>query len=138
MTSVHLEKNTKEWNEKFSFIEEISPDKVAEFIKNQNPQVITIILFFCKTEFSREVLKNLPFDMQMEIVPKLYSIENINTDVLQIMVDTLYEDFQMINKGHINPSSSSKTNLQKILSIYEDDIETQKKIQEINPDIQFN
>ena len=75
----------------FEAIERMSPLQLLQFIQNEHPQTIALILAHLKPTNSAEVLEQLPEDLQTDVAVRLASLETISLEVIENVSAVLQE-----------------------------------------------
>lgn len=66
---------------------------LANFLKNEYPQTIAVILSKIRAEHSANVLRNLPNDLSIEVVGRMLRLESIQKEALDHIENTLRTEF---------------------------------------------
>jgi flagellar motor switch protein FliG len=75
----------------FEAIERLSPVQLSQFIQNEHPQTIALILAHLKPSASAELLESLPEDLQSDVAVRMASLETISQDVIKDISSVLEE-----------------------------------------------
>jgi flagellar motor switch protein FliG len=75
----------------FEAIERLSPVQLSQFIQNEHPQTIALILAHLKPSASAELLESLPEDLQSDVAVRMASLETISQDVIKDISAVLEE-----------------------------------------------
>ncbi|PMP90377.1 MAG: flagellar motor switch protein FliG, partial [Desulfurella sp.] len=89
-----------ESNVGFGYLENIDPKQLVKFIQNEHPQTIAVILSHLDQSKAAEVLSLLPKEIQIDIVVRMASLENISPNVIKRvseMLETKMEDLSGSN-----------------------------------------
>jgi len=123
----------EESNDKaLSFLEVLPPEKICEFISNESTSVISIILSMLNPKISSKVLMLLPKTKLPEIIKKLSSKIEINSDAFDIIVSKLKTKFEEYKKEESNTINiSGKEKLIEILK-FSDPEKSKDIIQELS------
>ncbi len=76
--------------EKLSNVQE---SVLANYLKNEYPQTVAVVLSKIKHEHAARVLTSLPEDFSLEVVERMLKMENIQKDILEKIEDTLRSEF---------------------------------------------
>lgn len=71
----------------------VQPAVLANYLKNEYPQTVAVILSRIATEHSANVLAELPEEFSMEVVTRMLSMESVQGDVLEKVEQTLRQEF---------------------------------------------
>ncbi|MDX1975112.1 MAG: flagellar motor switch protein FliG [Rickettsiales bacterium] len=71
----------------------VSEEILANFLKNEYPQTIAVVLSKIKTDHAARVLMNLPEDLSMEVVLRMLSMEAVKKEVMDGIEKTLRMEF---------------------------------------------
>jgi flagellar motor switch protein FliG len=66
---------------------------LANFLKNEYPQTIAVILSKIRPEHAANVLRNLPNDLSIEVVGRMLRLESIQKEALDHIENTLRTEF---------------------------------------------
>jgi flagellar motor switch protein FliG len=66
---------------------------LANFLKNEYPQTIAVILSKIRAEHSANVLRNLPNDLSIEVVGRMLRLESVQKEALDHIENTLRTEF---------------------------------------------
>lgn len=66
---------------------------LANYLKNEYPQTVAVVLSRIATEHSAAVLTNLPEEFALEVVGRMLAMESVQTDVLEKVEKTLRQEF---------------------------------------------
>jgi len=76
--------------EKLSNVQE---DILANYLKNEYPQTIAVVLSKLETEHASKVLAALPEDLSLEVVQRMLGLDPVQKDILQKIESTLRTEF---------------------------------------------
>jgi flagellar motor switch protein FliG len=88
----------------FEAIERLSPVQLSQFIQNEHPQTIALILAHLKPSSSAELLESLPDDLQADVAVRMASLETISQDVIKGISSVLEEKLKPVGTFANNPS----------------------------------
>lgn len=71
----------------------VSEEILANFLKNEYPQTIAVVLSKIKADHAARVLMNLPEDLTMEVMLRMLSMETVKKDVMDGIEKTLRMEF---------------------------------------------
>jgi flagellar motor switch protein FliG len=80
----------------FEAIERLSPMQLSQFIQNEHPQTIALILAHLRPSASAELLESLPEDLQADVAVRMASLETISQDVIQGISSVLEEKLKPV------------------------------------------
>src|SRR6476646_9284842 len=75
----------------FEAIDRLNPIQLSQFIQNEHPQTIALILAHLAPNSSAELLESLPEDMQADVAVRMASLETISQDVIKDISSVLEE-----------------------------------------------
>ena len=93
----------EEENRKIPFknLQEVDPRVLANFIKNEHPQTIAIILVHLEHEKASEVLSLLPENLQFEVTNRIATLETVPPDLLREVDEVLEKELlSMADEGY--------------------------------------
>ncbi|MEQ1789142.1 MAG: flagellar motor switch protein FliG [Rickettsiales bacterium] len=71
----------------------VSEEILANFLKNEYPQTIAVVLSKIRGEHAARVLMNLPEELTMEVITRMLSMETVKKDVMDGIEKTLRMEF---------------------------------------------
>jgi flagellar motor switch protein FliG len=80
----------------FEAIERLSPVQLSQFIQNEHPQTIALILAHLKPSASAELLESLPEELQADVAVRMASLETISQDVIKGISSVLEEKLKPV------------------------------------------
>jgi len=83
------------WN-LFQQIKRLDPKTLANFIKNEHPQTISIILAHLDTAKTAAILGDLPAPLQTEVMCRMAELENVPPGILEEVDQVLQEGIAML------------------------------------------
>ena len=73
----------------FQFLQQVDPKDLVNFIQNEHPQVVALILAYLPPDFASALLQKLPEEDQAEVSVRLAMMERTSPDVLEDIEDTM-------------------------------------------------
>jgi flagellar motor switch protein FliG len=71
----------------------VSEEILANFLKNEYPQTIAVVLSKIRADHAARVLMNLPEDLTLEVIMRMLSMETVKKDVMDGIEKTLRMEF---------------------------------------------
>lgn len=71
----------------------VSEEILANFLKNEYPQTIAVVLSKIKPDHAARVLMNLPDELSIEVVMRMLNMESVKKDVMEGIEKTLRNEF---------------------------------------------
>ena len=71
----------------------VSEEILANFLKNEYPQTIAVVLSKIRPEHAARVLMNLPEELSVEVIMRMLSMETVKKDVMDGIEKTLRMEF---------------------------------------------
>jgi len=71
----------------------VSEEILANFLKNEYPQTIAVVLSKIKPDHAARVLMNLPEELSVEVIMRMISMESVKKDVMDGIEKTLRMEF---------------------------------------------
>ena len=71
----------------------VSEEILANFLKNEYPQTIAVVLSKIRAEHAARVLMNLPEELTVEVITRMLSMETVKKDVMDGIEKTLRMEF---------------------------------------------
>jgi len=75
----------------FEAMDRLSPVQLSQFIQNEHPQTIALILAHLKPSSSAELLESLPEELQADVAVRMASLETISQEVIKGISSVLEE-----------------------------------------------
>jgi len=80
----------------FDAIERLNPMQLSQFIQNEHPQTIALILAHLTMNSSAELLESLPEDIQADVALRMASMETISPEVIRGISAVLEEKLKPV------------------------------------------
>ena len=80
----------------FEAIDRLNPMQLSQFIQNEHPQTIALILAHLTPSSSAELLESLPGDIQADVAVRMASLETISPDVIRGISAVLEEKLKPV------------------------------------------
>lgn len=80
----------------FEAIDRLNPLQLSQFVQNEHPQTIALILAHLNAGSSAELLSSLPEDMQAEVAVRMSRLETISPDVIRGISSVLEEKLKPV------------------------------------------
>src|SRR5215510_2124144 len=80
----------------FEAIDRLNPMQLSQFIQNEHPQTIALILAHLTPSSSAELLESLPADIQADVAVRMASLETISPDVIRGISAVLEEKIKPV------------------------------------------
>ena len=80
----------------FDAIERLNPMQLSQFIQNEHPQTIALILAHLTMNSSAELLESLPEDIQADVAVRMASLETISPEVIRGISAVLEEKLKPV------------------------------------------
>jgi flagellar motor switch protein FliG len=80
----------------FEAIERLNPVQLSQFIQNEHPQTIAMILAHIKPGNSAELLESLPEDIQADVAVRMATLDTISQDVIKEISSVLEEKLKPV------------------------------------------
>ncbi len=71
----------------------VNEEVLANFLKNEYPQTIAVVLTKIRSEHAARVIMNLPEDLAMEVIMRMISMETVKKEVMEGIEKTLRMEF---------------------------------------------
>src|SRR5262249_32270709 len=75
----------------FEAVDRLNPMQLSQFIQNEHPQTIALILAHLTPKSSAELLESLPEDIQADVAVRMASLETISPEVIRNISSVLEE-----------------------------------------------
>src|SRR5207247_8583846 len=80
----------------FESIDRLNPIQLSQFIQNEHPQTIALILAHLTPSSSAELLESLPEEIQADVAVRMSSLETISPDVIRGISAVLEEKLKPV------------------------------------------
>jgi flagellar motor switch protein FliG len=80
----------------FEAIDRLNPTQLSQFIQNEHPQTIALILAHLAPNSSAELLESLPEDIQADVAVRMAMLETISPDVIKGISAVLEEKLKPV------------------------------------------
>lgn len=80
----------------FDAIDRLNPAQLSQFIQNEHPQTIALILAHLRANSSAELLDSLPEDIQADVAVRMASLETISPEVIRGISAVLEEKLKPV------------------------------------------
>src|SRR5438876_7395837 len=80
----------------FEAIDRLNPMQLSQFIQNEHPQTIALILAHLASTSSAELLESLPEDIQADVAVRMASLETISPEVIRGISSVLEEKLKPV------------------------------------------
>lgn len=120
----------------FNLLKNIDPRQLVNFIQNEHPQTISLILTQLTPHQAAAVMAVLPPELQSEVALRVAGMEKISPDVLKEVESTLEAHFQNTAGRDLSVSGGAKS-IAEILNLIESAAEKNilQAIEAENPDL---
>lgn len=71
----------------------VSEDILANYLKNEHPQTIAVIMSRIKTGHAAKVLSTLPDELAFEVMQRILVLDNVSREVIETVESTLRSEF---------------------------------------------
>ncbi len=86
----------KQAKQSFAYLEAINPKQLSDFIKDESPQAVAVILSHMESSAASEVLSSLNEDMRVRIAMYMATIRDIQPEVIRTMSDVLEKKLESL------------------------------------------
>jgi flagellar motor switch protein FliG len=90
----------------FDAIDRLNPLQLSQFVQNEHPQTIALILAHLTSSSSAELLESLPEDIQADVAVRMASLETITPDVIRGISSVLEEKLKPVG-GYASSSTAA-------------------------------
>src|SRR5437867_12888833 len=80
----------------FESIDRLNPIQLSQFIQNEHPQTIALILAHLTPSSSAALLESLPGDIQADVAMRMATLETISPDVIRVISTVLEEKLKPV------------------------------------------
>ena len=101
----------------------MNPESIADFVKDEHPQIVSTLLTQLDSELAGQVLEKLSFPMQTAVIERIALMEDVNSEAIEEL-DALVEDYFQKEKPDKVPSVGGPSIAANILNNVKTDIES--------------
>ena len=87
----------------FQFLQQVDTKDMVNFLRNEHPQVVALVLAYLPTDRAAEVLANLPEEVQPEVSVRVAMMERTSPDVI--------EDIETVIRSRLGTNFSPRAEL---------------------------
>ena len=102
----------------------MTPEAIADFVKDEHPQIVSTLLTQLDSELAGQVLEKLNRSMQTAVIERIALMEDVNSEALEEL-DALVEDYFQKEKPDKVPSVGGPSIAANILNNVKTDTESQ-------------
>ncbi len=73
----------------FEFLKRTEPSQLLNFIQNEHPQTIALILSYLEPEYAASILSSLPVELQIEVTRRITTMDRTPPDIVMDIGKTL-------------------------------------------------
>ena len=92
----------------FSLLKDVDPMHLLEFIRNEHPQTIALILSQLIPAQASQVLSQLPEDVQTDVIMRIATMEKISPEVIREIEAVLDVHLKEVISGNLSASGGVK------------------------------
>lgn len=92
----------------FEMLKDVDPTHLLEFIRNEHPQTIALILSQLIPGQAAQVLGQLPEDIQTDVAMRIATMEKISPEVIREIESVLDEHLKEVISGNLSSSGGVK------------------------------
>ena len=86
----------KQAKQSFAYLEAINPKQLSDFIKDESPQTIAVVLSHMDSGSAAEVLNSLDEDIRVKVTMQMATIKDIQPDVVRTMSHVLEKKLESL------------------------------------------
>lgn len=101
----------------------MNPEAIADFVKDEHPQIVSTLLTQLESELAGQVLEKLSISMQTAVIERIALMEDVNSEAIEEL-DALVEDYFQKEKPDKVPSVGGPSIAANILNNVKTDVET--------------
>ncbi len=120
----------------FGMLRNIDPKQLINFIQNEHPQTISLIMTQLPSQSAAAILSDLPSEVQADVSFRIATMEKISPDVINELEVMLERQFEDVGTGDLSFSGGAKT-IAEILNLVEASAEKgiMETMESENPDL---
>ncbi len=93
----------------FSLLKDVDPIHLLEFIRNEHPQTIALILSQLQAGQAAQVLSQLPEDIQTDVAMRIATMEKISPEVIKEIESVLDVHLKEVISGNLSATGGVKS-----------------------------
>ena len=101
----------------------MNPESIADFVKDEHPQIVSTLLTQLDSELAGQVLEKLSYPMQTAVIERIALMEDVNSEAIEEL-DALVEDYFQKEKPDKVPSVGGPSIAASILNNVKTDTES--------------
>ena len=86
----------KQAKQSFAYLEAINPKQLSDFIKDESPQTIAVVLAHMESGAAADVLNSLEEDIRVKVTMQMATIKDIQPDVVRTMSQILEKKLESL------------------------------------------
>ncbi len=106
----------------FGLLKNIDPKQLINFIQNEHPQTISLILTQLSPQTAAAILSELPTELQADVAFRIATMEKISPDIIKELEGVLQTQFADVGGRDLSVSGGTKI-VAEILNLIEGSIE---------------
>jgi flagellar motor switch protein FliG len=120
----------------FGMLRNIDPKQLINFIQNEHPQTISLIMTQLPSNSAAAILSDLAPEVQADVAYRIATMEKISPDVINELEVLLERQFEDVGAGDLSFSGGTKT-IAEILNLVETSAEKgiMETLESENPDL---
>jgi len=120
----------------FRKLQNIDPRQIVNFVQNEHPQTIALILTQLRPKQAASVLSDLPSELQADVALRVATMEKISPEILSQIEAVMERQFDTASAGEFSVSGGAKQ-LAEILNLLESSSEKRilKSVEHDDPDL---
>ena len=120
----------------FGMLKSIDPKQLSNFIQNEHPQTISLILTQLNSQSAAAILSELSPELQSDVSYRIATMEKISPDIVNELEGVLEKQFADVGARDLSVSGGTKT-IAEILNLIEASSEKSimESIETTNPDL---
>ncbi len=93
----------------FDFLKRTEPSQLLNFIQNEHPQTIALILSYLEPEYGASILASLPVDLQIEVTRRITTMDRTPPDIVRDIGRTLENKLSSLFSQGLTTTGGVKT-----------------------------
>lgn len=93
----------------FNLLEEVDPSQLVNFMRNEHPQTISLLLAHMGSEQAGKILSELPQEVQVDVASRIATMESVSPSTLNLVEEVLLEQVKTLFGGDVSEIGGFKS-----------------------------
>ncbi|MGM0462572.1 MAG: flagellar motor switch protein FliG [Fibrobacterota bacterium] len=93
----------------FNLLEEVDPSQLVNFMRNEHPQTISLLLAHMGADQAGKILSELPQEIQVDVASRIATMESVSPGTLNLVEEVLLEQVKTLFGGDVSEIGGFKS-----------------------------